>query len=529
MLGPTASPKSSVWNGTIYTTVTTPLYFSVVSPHPTQRLWLLACGMDTSSTYQIHYSQDGGITWGKVADALISTLSWATPQGTTPETRLYYIDKLGAFRYTDDFGVSSSVAVEGAADFHLGGTFLTVGVNDVEALASPDRIRLFTARDWGFGNGIELALINETKFADRQDVPPTPGHLVLNEATGIWLGISYESTGHYGTLYQSDRYGVEFTQHNGKLSSLWTSNTVLFDYTALTGYDGATILTNTVENWQQAGGATDKSSDELVTWVTYDAGGAWSKLTGPSCSPSSATCRLNLHSTTSTDRFDPVKSFANAAGIVIGTGNDGDFLSYTNVNTYISTDIGRTWTKLSVLGNGAYISQVSAGGGLIIFVPKNGYSLYYSYDSGATLTAWAFAPGAVQVDAVETDPEHLTQTFYIYGSKASEPFLTSITFDLPTCEAADIETWIPQECVLGQTVKYTRKIPSAICAYNAVYNAIAVDVCDCVRDDFECSFGYTLNPSSLECEEAGTVVITHKQPAVCPEGAKWEVTGGSDS
>jgi len=91
---------------------------------------------------------------------------------------------------------------------------------------------------------------------------------------------------------------------------------------------------------------------------------------------------LHLHSY-SNKNFGPFYSPENAVGIVMGTGNVGDYLSYRKdeVNTYLSRNGGLTWFEVK---KGAHIYEIGDHGGLIVMASnqKATDKVHYSWDEG---------------------------------------------------------------------------------------------------------------------------------------------------
>ena len=77
-------------------------------------------------------------------------------------------------------------------------------------------------------------------------------------------------------------------------------------------------------------------------------------------------CSLHLHSISSS-RFGPFYSAENGIGLILGTGNVGDYLStrQDEVNTYLSRDGGLKWFEIR---KGSHIYEIGDHGGLIVLV-----------------------------------------------------------------------------------------------------------------------------------------------------------------
>lgn len=99
----------------------------------------------------------------------------------------------------------------------------------------------------------------------------------------------------------------------------------------------------------------ERSLEDLKkTVISFDKGGMWYPLTPPERDSEGKrivcpdiSCSLHLHSISST-RFGPFYSTENSMGMILGTGNVGEYLSNRpdEVNTYLSRDGGLTWMEV---------------------------------------------------------------------------------------------------------------------------------------------------------------------------------------
>lgn len=105
--------------------------------------------------------------------------------------------------------------------------------------------------------------------------------------------------------------------------------------------------------------------------MTFDKGGIWKPIEAPYLDSkgkkilcSNADCSLHLNSY-SNSNFGPVYSTRNAAGLIMGTGNVGDYLSsrHDEINTYLSRDGGLTWFEVA---KHSHIYEIGDHGGLIV-------------------------------------------------------------------------------------------------------------------------------------------------------------------
>lgn len=149
-------------------------------------------------------------------------------------------------------------------------------------------------------------------------------------------------------LYVSDSIGYRYTT-----SLQHIAQTFYYDFDKSDGLDGI-YLANKVENWQDPNPQVLKRQ----TFLTFNNGGEWVEANPPrfdrngkpvTCPPG-VRCKLNLHGHSSyfSGNFGPFYSSPNARGLVLGTGNVGEYLTYdpASTNTYISSDAGYSWKEV---------------------------------------------------------------------------------------------------------------------------------------------------------------------------------------
>jgi len=105
--------------------------------------------------------------------------------------------------------------------------------------------------------------------------------------------------------------------------------------------------------------------------ITFDKGGIWKPIeapwvdsTGKRIICDTNECSLHLHSI-SDMRYGPFYSAENSFGLIIATGNVGDYLSFhaDEVNTFLTRDGGLTWFEIR---KGSHIYEIGDHGGLIV-------------------------------------------------------------------------------------------------------------------------------------------------------------------
>jgi len=115
-------------------------------------------------------------------------------------------------------------------------------------------------------------------------------------------------------------------------------------------------------------------------------------------------------------RYAPLYSNKNAIGIIIATGNVGNYLSNRKdeINTYLSRDAGLTWFEVM---KGSHIYEIGDHGGLIVMASDQEATstIYYSWDEGLSWEEFTFSEEAIEVTNIIIEPSNTSQKFIIYG------------------------------------------------------------------------------------------------------------------
>ena len=288
--------------------------------------------------------------------------------------------------------------------------------------------------------------------------------------------------------------------------------------------------------------------------MTFNKGGRWENLTLPDVDAngvpiacSDAYCLLHLHGPSSwvgggsRPSFASFYSHSSAPGVIMGTGNIGQFLSFdpSHVNTYLSRDGGETWHEIM---KGPFIYEYGDHGGLLVMAKytSSGFTseILYSLDLGICWEGPIRLAQPMAIDNIRVEPRGFSHTFFVhgrlqqpaYGKQAGAiatlnfktlPFSPPIRDCAPT--AADYEIWSPQHCLLGAraaAVPLCARLPGSLCAlphpppfsyllpagakvrmqrrkrdarcFNGLnFNrTVSSTPCDCaIVSDFECEFG----------------------------------------
>ena len=280
----------------------------------------------------------------------------------------------------------------------------------------------------------------------------------------------------------------------------------------------------------------------IKTFITFNKGGSWHRLKAPDrdfegkqfeCD----VCYLNLHGTGS--KFNPFYSIESAPGIIIGSGNVGEFVSQEqeHIGVFVSRDAGLTWAEVR---RGSYIYEIGDHGALIVMAEdiNKTNTLLYSWDEGISWQEHKFSDVKIKIDNIIIEPDSLSQKFIIYGEAmnkgVSQSVLISVDFtnlhepqcrnpNMPDNEQSDYESWYPsnstkKQCLLGRKIMYVRRKQQAKCYNGERFERRAlIENCECTNEDYECDRGYSLNADGTSCVAVGIIdeMEANKPPANC--------------
>ena len=345
-----------------------------------------------------------------------------------------------------------------------------------------------------------------------------------------------EAAAPMGNLYSSDE--------SLQLYTLSMRRNVRFggaavDFTNVEGIDGIYIA-----NQIDGGSFTDPSFiaktksavDFVKTRITYNGGGAWQPIKPPVVDKNGAPitchagnkCELHLHGASHWQRgswktrLGSVYSQAAAPGVILATGNVGEFLSNdaNSVNTYMSRDAGVTWEEIL---QGPHIYEFGNHGGLIVAAKMASLGptdeVLFSRDEGLCWEGPIKLQRKLSVHNIRVDPGATGDVFVIHGTDSQstdgDPDGIIYTIDFtrlnevkggkaaawvfPTCDpATDYELWTPMppgppgSCILGRNYTMQRRRRESRCLNKADYERTQTKetVCECDASwDAECQYG----------------------------------------
>ena len=303
--------------------------------------------------------------------------------------------------------------------------------------------------------------------------------------------------------------------------------------------------------------AKTKSVDDFVhTRITYNGGGMWEPLKAPLVDKdgkqiechSGSRCDLHLHGSTHwqrgtwKSRLGSVYTQATAPGIILATGNVGEFLTNDaqRVNTYISRDAGASWEEIL---KGPHIYEFGNHGGLIVVAKMAALGptdeVLFSRDEGQCWEGPIRLARPLSVHNIRVDPDATGDVFIIHGTdsqstdgdpdgviytidftrlneKDEHEKVTAWTF--PTCEPGkDYEWWVPSPpgapgaCILGRNYTMQRRRRDSRCLNKADFERTETKETPCTCDaqyDTECQFGSERKNDFGECVRMNDVDLT---------------------
>ncbi|KAI5369474.1 Putative WD40/YVTN repeat-like-containing domain superfamily, sortilin, Sialidase superfamily [Septoria linicola] len=368
------------------------------------------------------------------------------------------------------------------------------------------------------------ASIDGITFADAQ-FPPNfkvahqTAYTVLDSSThAVFLHVTVNGVEgqEYGSILKSNSNGTSYVLSSAEVNR---NKEGYVDFEKMQGLEGVAII-NRVANHREVDGGSAK---KLQTYITHNDGAAWALLGRPEDPPkevgkafecqgrSNQRCNLHLHGYT--ERKDPRDTYSSpsAVGLMIGTGNVGEFLgSKDAADTFITRDGGITW---HMIAEGNWMWEYGDQGSIIVIVKEDEPTgkVMYSLDEGKTWTDYDFGETMV-VNDITTVPSDTSRNFLLWGKIGHSIATVNIDFSgmeerskqcnlderHPESAESDYTLWSPSHplsednCLFGHVGQYHRKKIASQC-----YNGKGIEHlhniasnCSCTRNDFECDFNY---------------------------------------
>lgn len=362
------------------------------------------------------------------------------------------------------------------------------------------------------GDHLELFVSTDGKPFQAVVLPSNTGHVLdykVLDATEdeIFVGVLHTNScnvyvapqeGHQFVLSLEDVVANE-ERGGGSLATV--------DFQRLDGVSGIFVA-----NKRMARRGQDATTADVVTLITYDNGGEWTKLRAPAASACVLPeCSLNLGMESlqlpKGYQFDLLFTSTSAPGFVLANGNAGTALSFSPKGVY-STDAGVTWA-FEPSGLPREFVSVDHGGVLVGATPysRNSQpidSVVYSVDEGETWQTFKFSSTAINVVRMLTEHGETSTIVSLWGYASIGGSLKwhIISIDFASvlgepCGESDYTTWSPRDinspvgCLLGQQQIFERRKADSVCLNGRNYDrAVSAKSCPCYADDFECDVGF---------------------------------------
>ena len=398
----------------------------------------------------------------------------------------------------DFFSASPKVHFQNVVDFATMSEFIVVATKDeghstLKVDASVDGTTFANAE---FPHGFKV---------DHQQA-----YTVLDSSTHsvfLHVTVNNEQGLEYGTIIKSNSNGTSYVL---ALDAVDRDASGYVDFEKMAGIEGVAIV-NVVANYNSKDYAKD--GKKLKTMITHNDGAEWDYATPPEtdadgkpfgCSGSVNKCSLHIHGYT--ERIDKrhVYYSQSAIGLMLGTGNVGEYLDANQIDTFMTADGGISWKSAK---KGKYMWEFGDQGSIVVIVKERSKTniIHYTLDEGDTWKDYKFSEEEIEIDDITTVPSDNARNFLLWGYDGSQILTVNLDFtgltdvqcklDESNVEGEDYYLWTPKhpkqddDCLFGHVSQYHRKRTDSMC-YNGRMIPWLHDIaknCSCSRRDFEWS------------------------------------------
>ncbi|KAG0647921.1 Carboxypeptidase Y receptor [Hyphodiscus hymeniophilus] len=362
------------------------------------------------------------------------------------------------------------------------------------------------------------ASVDGTTFADAEfpygfDVDHQQAYTVLDSSTHsvfLHVTVNNEQGLEYGTIIKSNSNGTSYVL---ALDAVDRDTSGYVDFEKMAGVEGVAMV-NVVANYDSKDYAKD--GKKLKTMITHNDGAEWDYMSPPAkdadgnkfgCSGSLSKCSLHIHGYT--ERLDKSHVFysQSAIGLMLGTGNVGEYLDSNSIDTFMTADGGVTWKSAK---KGRYMWEFGDQGSIVVIVKERARTnmVHYTLDEGDTWRDYKFSDEEIEINDITTVPSDNSRNFLLWGYDGRKILTINLDFtgltdvqcklDENDVEGGDYWLWTPKhpkqddDCLFGHVSQYHRKRTDSMC-YNGRMIPRLHDIaknCTCSRRDFECDFNY---------------------------------------
>ncbi|GAM22674.1 hypothetical protein SAMD00019534_058490 [Acytostelium subglobosum LB1] len=495
--------------------------FSYIVPNMWKSKYLLG-----QAGHSAYLSKDFGETWSLVFNnQLVRSIMWDPLQNAqgSSQTAIFAIlqkEKM-QFVYSEDFGKTFNMLVNGAQDMTFTDSFIYVGAYD-QALGGSN---LFVRNNIQPANTkLQGFVMCDFPFGD--DIQPNEYKIIDDSSGAIWLGIQMKRADRFGSVYVSDSSGGKFTLSKERISLMSE-----YDFAPFYGLKGAYVANQVT------------TGTNIQTIVTYDNGGKWSNFDPPTDSRPQKGSSLNFYGISTyldvKKQYGPFYSTENAIGISIATGTVGKSLSFdtpaAKIKTFISRDGGKNWVSVY---DGPTIYEIGNRGTIILLANCSDETnqLSYSLHQGRkdSFMDLKLSETSYDIKNIMTDPDSASTKFVVmaYDNDANQGLIFGVDFTslrLPECSDDDHENFTTPS-ILGHTTTFTRVKQDSECFQTKELPGQSTQMLNCTTDDYECDIGYVQaspdGADKLVCALQKDFTQPSYPPEWCPPGSQYYITKG---
>ncbi|KAK6977042.1 Sortilin, partial [Favolaschia claudopus] len=384
--------------------------------------------------------------------------------------------------------------------------FITANPHPFDVFASTPHFAVFALQ--GANSDVTFCVSKDLKTWVKTEIPPrfTRAQYSLVSA-GSSLGIDvYTSAGKgIGTLYMSDESGALFSESlkdTNWAKASWLDRVGVVDSEAVASVPGVLIV-NVVAN---AADVMGRGADRVLkTVISYDNGHSWAPIAAGPDLCNQAGCSLHIYPRLYSREYPRTES--GSAGVIVGVGSAGlTHRARDQSDTFMSTDAGLTWTKLS---DGAFVHRFGDAGSILVMINNDHpvHELQYSLDSGSTWYHYDFGTTVVPIELI-TVPEPNSWKFILHAERSPPVWADHyvyIFFDFTDlrkskCSADDFETWYAASpgskgCLMGSKQPFKRRKLHRDCYVGDLLTGILASEgsCSCSDADYECEHNFRLD------------------------------------
>jgi Sortilin, neurotensin receptor 3,/Sortilin, neurotensin receptor 3, C-terminal len=396
----------------------------------------------------------------------------------------------------DFFQATPNVHFSNVVDFATMSEFIVVATKDSEH----ETLKVDASVD-----GRNFA---DAKFPYNFQVPHQVGYTVLDSSThSVFLHVTVENEKgfEYGTIIKSNSNGTSYVK---TLEAVDRDPVGYVDFEKTFGLEGVAMV-NTVENYDSKD--YKKEGKKMKTQITHNDGAEWNYLEPPkvdaddkkfNCKGSLKDCSLNIHGYTERKDKSHTYSSSSAIGLMVATGNVGQYLTKDDGDTFMTSDGGITWMAAK---KGKYMWEYGDQGSIVVLVKEGEATnvIYFTLDEGKTWRDYTFSDHEIPIADITTVPNDNSRNFLLWSKDDGDLITINLDFtgltdtqcklDEEHVEAGDYYLWTPQHpnqkdnCLFGHVSQYHRKRTDSKC-YNGRMIPSLHDVaknCPCERRDYE--------------------------------------------